>query len=103
MLFEGFPDHQPLLASLGAATTHATVSKDLLLRVLEEHSGERTVMGATLQIHFQMTTPHPSVSTAIGPDVMLDLRGHDQPVTIRSADRGELNTLAVPVAPDHPA
>ncbi|MFD5469053.1 MerR family transcriptional regulator [Streptomyces sp. NPDC127105] len=38
------------------------------------------------------TTLYPAVSTAMGPDVMLDLRGPDQPVTIRSADRGDLTT-----------
>ncbi|OLO29520.1 transcriptional regulator [Streptomyces sp. MNU77] len=129
LLFQDFPDHRLMLASLGEATTRATVSKDLLLRVLEEHPGERvslhisdhgvdvrppndedpgvqlpaTVTGAALQIRFEMTTLYPAVSTAIGPDVMLDLRGHDRPVTIRSADRGDLTTLAMPVKFDHSA
>lgn len=59
--------------------------------------------GPDLEIIFQLTTLYPAVSTAIGPDVMLDLRGTDQPVTIRSADRGDLTTLAMPVAPHRPA
>lgn len=127
---EQYPDHRLMLASLAEVTTRATVPKDLLLRALEEHPGEhvtlhitgrhvhvqssghehpRTPLAATrtgaddLHIRFEMTTLYPAVSTAIGPDVMLDLRGHDQPVTIRSADRGTLTTLAMPVELDHPA
>ncbi|MFD6115265.1 MerR family transcriptional regulator [Streptomyces yangpuensis] len=122
-----YPDYRLMLASLGEVSTRATVSKDLLLRALEGHPGERTglhvaddgvsvvsavdghpdiplpatVAGQALQIWFDLTTLYPAVSTAIGPDVLLDLRGHDQPVTIRSADRGDLTTLAMPVKPDH--
>ncbi|MFF6980895.1 MerR family transcriptional regulator [Streptomyces sp. NPDC008343] len=129
MLPEEFPDHRQMLASLGKVTTRATVSKDLLLRALEEHPCEHvalhayahevnvrhpndehpgislpaTVKGDALQIRFEMTTLYPALSTAIGPDVMLDLRGHDRPVTIRSADRGDLTTLAMPINFDHPA
>lgn len=124
LLPEDFPDYRLMLASLGEVTTRATVAKDLLLRALEEHPGERiglqiadnntvnvvsvdnehpaaplpaTATGQTLQIWFELTTLYPAVSTAIGPDVMLDLRGNDQPVTIRSADRGDLTTLAMPI------
>ncbi|WP_189531155.1 DNA polymerase III subunit beta family protein [Streptomyces roseolilacinus] len=124
-----FPDHRPVLASLGEATTRVTVPKNRLLRALEEHPGERialwaaggaahllppdgeppgvvlpaTVTGRDLRIRFALTTLYPAVSTAVGPEVMLDLRGPDRPVTIRSADRGDLTTLAMPVSPDHPA
>ncbi|MGV9854577.1 DNA polymerase III subunit beta family protein [Streptomyces sp. NPDC003442] len=129
LLSEEFPDHRLMLASLSEVTTRVTVSKDLLLRALEEHPGERitlqvthqglnvptaddgppdipltsTMTGRDLQISFELTTLYPAVSTAIGPDVMLDLRGPDQPVTIRSADRGDLTTLAMPIKPDHSA
>ncbi|MER6161841.1 MerR family transcriptional regulator [Streptomyces sp. NPDC001868] len=58
-----------------------------------------TVTGRELGIRFELTTLYPAVSTAVGPDVMLDLRGPDQPVTIRSADHGDLTTLAMPVKP----
>ncbi|MFE9612772.1 MerR family transcriptional regulator [Streptomyces sp. NPDC006012] len=124
-----FPDHRLMLASLSEVVTRVTVSKDLLLQVLEEHAGERlslrvshrglkvlaaddehpgfplpaVVTGRALQVSFELTTLFPAVSTAIGPDVMLDLRGADQPVTIRSADRGDLTTLAMPVKHDRPA
>ncbi|WP_326623389.1 MerR family transcriptional regulator [Streptomyces decoyicus] len=127
LLPEEFPDYRLMLASLGEVTTRVTVSKDLLLRALEEHPGERialhvaacgvnvvsaddehpdiplpaTATGQALQIWFELTTLYPAVSTSIGPDVMLDLRGNDQPVTIRSADRGDLTTLAMPIKSDH--
>ncbi|MFJ8209430.1 MerR family transcriptional regulator [Streptomyces sp. NPDC096033] len=127
LLTEEFPDHRLVLDSLGTVTGRATVSKEPFLRALEEQPGERvelrlsgravevrpaggrhpgialpaTTTGAPLRVRFELTTLHPAVSTAIGPDVMLDLRGHDQPVTIRSADRGDLTTLAMPVNPSH--
>lgn len=126
LLSDEFPDHRMVLASLGAVTTRATVAKGPLLRALEEQPGERVALhvadrsvrvhpldgthpgstipaattGEALRIGFELTTLHPAVSTAIGPDLMLDLRGPDQPVTIRSADRGDLTTLAMPVASD---
>ncbi|MFE9726791.1 MerR family transcriptional regulator [Streptomyces sp. NPDC005794] len=129
LLPEEFPDHRLMLASLGEVTTRVTVSKELFLRALEEHPGERVALhvaahgltvrsaddahpgiplpatstGPDLRIRFELTTLYPAVSTAIGPDVMLDLRGHDQPVTIRSADRGDLTALAMPVRPVHSA
>ncbi|MFH8884287.1 MerR family transcriptional regulator [Streptomyces californicus] len=127
VLPEEFPDHRSLLASLGEATTRATVAKNALLRALEEHPGDRPVLlftdrgvrvqapddelsgirlpaavtGEDLRIRFEMTTLYAAVSTAIGPDVMLDLRGPHQPVTVRSADRGDLTTLTMPVTFDH--
>ncbi|MEU6864417.1 MerR family transcriptional regulator [Streptomyces sp. NPDC046876] len=129
LLPEEFPDYRLMLASLGEVTSRATVSKDLLLRALEEQPGGRvalhvadhavnvasadvahpgiplpaTATGRPLQIWFELTTLYPAVSTAIGPDVLLDLRGHDQPVTIRSADRGDLTTLAMPIKSDRSA
>ncbi|MFD8969342.1 MerR family transcriptional regulator [Streptomyces sp. NPDC059568] len=129
LLPEEFPDHRLMLASLGEVTTRVTVSKELLLRALEDQPGERialhtadrgvnvmsaddehpgvplpaTTAGQDLQIWFELTTLYPAVSTAIGPEVMLDLRGNDQPATIRSADRGDLTTLAMPIKSDHSA
>ena len=129
---EEFPDYRLMLASLPEATTRATVPKEPLLRALEEHPGERvalrvsghgvtvrseggagedhpdtrlpaTTSGPELLIRFEVTTLYPAVSTAVGPDVLFDLRGNEQPVTIRSADRGDLTTLAMPVRPPHPA
>ncbi|MEU6394366.1 MerR family transcriptional regulator [Streptomyces sp. NPDC046939] len=129
LLPEEFPDYRMMLASLGEVTTRATVSKDLFLRALEEHPGERLglhvanhgvsvmsaddghpdvpltaiVTGQARRIWFELTTLYSAVSTAIGPDVLLDLRGHDRPVAIRSADRGDLTILAMPIKSDDSA
>lgn len=130
LLSEEFPDHRLMLASLPGVTTRVAVPKDPLLRALEDHAGERlsldvtrqglrvlaaagddrpgspvpaVVTGHDLRLSFELTTLYPAVSTAVGPDVMLDLRGPGQPVTIRSADRGDLTTLAMPIACDRSA
>ncbi|MBJ7906112.1 MerR family transcriptional regulator [Streptomyces sp. DSM 110735] len=127
LLREEFPDHRSMLASLPEVTTRVTIAKDTFLRAMEELPGEHLALrmsdgsvqvlardgsplhltaavdGSDLRIDFDLTTLYPAISTAIGPDVMLDLRGPEQPVTIRSADRGDLTTLAMPVKPDHSA
>lgn len=125
LLSEEFPDHRLMLASLDEVTTRVTVAKVLLLRTMQEHPDERialdvsehglrilpagddqpevslpcTTAGEGLVVWFELTTLYPAVSTAIGPDLLLDLRGADQPGTIRSADRGDLTTLVMPVKP----
>ncbi|WP_436954362.1 MerR family transcriptional regulator [Streptomyces sp. SudanB182_2057] len=127
LLAAEFPDHRLMLASLPGAGTRVAVAKEPLLRALEDHSEERstlrvtrdglhvqaadgpgpgaalpaTVTGPELMISFELTTLYPAVSTAVGPDVLLDLRGPGLPVTVRSADRGDLTTLAMPVRHDH--
>lgn len=125
-LAERFPDHRRMLAALPAVSTRVVVALRPLLRALEEHPGERialhvsggdasvrptgggaeiplpaTTTGDDLEIWFDLTTLYPAVSTAVGPDVLLDLRGPERPVTIRSADRGDLTTLAMPTRPGH--
>ncbi|GAA3362115.1 MerR family transcriptional regulator [Saccharopolyspora gregorii] len=55
------------------------------------------VMGPELDVRFQPTTLYPAVSTAIGADLLLDLRGAEQPATVRSADHADLTTLAMPI------
>ncbi|MEV6658005.1 MerR family transcriptional regulator [Nocardia fluminea] len=59
-----------------------------------------TATGPAMTIHFAVTTLYPAVATAVGPDVMLDLIAPDQPVLIRSADDGDLSTLAMPRKPE---
>ncbi|WP_258342341.1 hypothetical protein [Saccharopolyspora gregorii] len=54
-------------------------------------------MGPELDVRFQPTTLYPAVSTAIGADLLLDLRGAEQPATVRSADHADLTTLAMPI------
>lgn len=123
LLFETFPDHRLLLDSLEPATTRLVVPQHELLSALEHHGGERIALniaesgivvasssgetvvtgthtGTDVYVAFELTTLYPAVATAIGPDLMVDLRGPDRPATVRSADRGDLTTLVMPVHPD---
>ncbi|WP_280399058.1 MerR family transcriptional regulator [Nocardia carnea] len=121
---EPFPDHRALLAALPAAHTHAVVPKHGLLRTLEQQRarylrltvapGSLIVTGAPDQpagelpalvtgppgdLVFAFTILHPAVATAIGPDVRLDIAGPQDPMVVRSADNGDLTTLAMPADP----
>lgn len=58
-----------------------------------------SVDGVDTEIWFRAVVLHPAVATAVGPDVMLDIRGPSEPTTVRSADNGELATHAMPLAP----
>ncbi|MEU1983437.1 MerR family transcriptional regulator [Nocardia sp. NPDC019395] len=123
-LTEPFPDHRSLLASLPTARTHVVVSKHDLMRALEQQRARYlrlTVSPGTLAVSggadhpgtdlsalvtgppgdlvFGFTTLHPAVATAIGPDVRLDIGGPQDPVVVRSADNGDLTTLAMPADP----
>ncbi|MFC9471540.1 MerR family transcriptional regulator [Nocardia sp. NPDC056952] len=64
------------------------------------HIPQARATGPAMTIHFAVTTLYPAVATAVGPDVMLDLIAPDQPVLIRSADDGDLSTLAMPCRPE---
>ncbi len=126
LLPEPFPDYRSMLDALPAVTTRVEASKAMLLRALEERpadlismhvteaavtvldnrSGPDTgvhltarVSGTSIEVWFEMTTLYPAISTAIGADVLLDLRGPAQPATIRSADHGDLITLVMPTKP----
>jgi len=119
-----FPDHRVLLASLPEVRTRVLVPRNALVHRLEHHRDQRvrlrvtdsavavgpggtpdappipaTVTGPGIDVDFAITTLYPAISTAIGPDLMLDLAGPDQPVVVRSADNGDLTTLAMPVRP----
>ncbi|MGJ9411940.1 MerR family transcriptional regulator [Aeromicrobium sp. CF4.19] len=121
-----YPDHRLLLSALDPVTTRATIRRDALLEVLEQQSNHTVVRlqvdhtgilvssddgsditltsavdGPALTVVFALTTLYPAISSALGPDIMLDLRSAELPATIRSADAGDLTTLAMPVDPDH--
>ncbi|MGW5384711.1 DNA polymerase III subunit beta family protein [Nocardia sp. NPDC003963] len=123
-LAEPFPDHRGLLAALPAAPTHAVVAKHDLMRALEQQrdrylrvevaTGVLTVAGTggepATELPARVTGPdsalvfgftilHPAVATAIGPEVRLDIGGRTDPVVVRSADNGDLTTLAMPADP----
>ncbi|WP_327149802.1 DNA polymerase III subunit beta family protein [Nocardia sp. NBC_01329] len=119
-----FPDHRSLLAALPTARTHVTVSKQELMGALEKQrarylrltiaagslavssAAERPgtglpalVTGPPGDLVFGFTNLYPAVATAIGPDVRLDLGGPTDPMVVRSADHGDLTTLAMPAGP----
>lgn len=110
-----FPDYRLMLQSLPATSTRVVVSRKSLLAALEQaprHTvvavatdhvvvGDTTVpatvTGGPITIGFDVTVLHPTVTAAIGDDVMVDFVADDLPVRVRSADDGDLITLAMPV------
>jgi DNA polymerase-3 subunit beta len=127
MLAEPFPDYRLLLASLPEMRTRVLISRNALLESLEKQHDHRVrlhisdsaaavtviskgtadsraisavVTGPAICIEFALTTLHPAISTAVGPEVMLDLAGAEQPVVVRSADNGDLTTLVMPLSPN---
>ncbi|MEU3013265.1 MerR family transcriptional regulator [Nocardia asteroides] len=118
---EEFPDYRAMLAALPPVTTRVVLNRAAALAALEEcaaptitlvvdPAGVRlgvapmgaTAAGPPMTIHFAVITLYPAVAGAVGPDVMVDLLAPDLPVRIRSADDGDLLTLAMPCRPDHP-
>lgn len=117
-----YPDFQLMLDSLAEVRFRVVVPKHLLLRALEnigrpvtvlsvvegllmvrdgDDSGEvhrigAEITGQTEDVSFATTQLFPAVSSAIGPDVVLELSGEHQPMTVRSADRGDLTTVLMP-------
>ena len=118
LLTEVFPDYRYLIDSLPAVTHRVTIETQQISKALErapEQIGLRiadgqpslllpdavvalngTATGPDLTLWFELTTLYPALSHALGNDVMLDLRGLDQPATVRSADEGDLTTLVMP-------
>ncbi|WP_141585015.1 MerR family transcriptional regulator [Actinomadura sp. WMMA1423] len=119
LLTEVFPDYRFLIGSLPAATHRVTVDKHQILKALEQQAPEKvglrvaggrptvllpgstvdldgTATGPDLTLWFELTTLYPALSHALGSDLMVDLRGPDQPATIRSANDGDLTTLVMP-------
>lgn len=118
---EEFPDYRAMLAALPPVTTRVVLNRAAALAALEECAAPTITlvvdspgvrlgvapMGATaagppMTIHFAVITLYPAVAGAVGPDVMVDLLAPDLPARIRSADDGDLLTLAMPCRPDHP-
>ncbi|MEU7767659.1 MerR family transcriptional regulator [Nocardia sp. NPDC049190] len=112
-----FPDYRAVLSGLGPVRTRAVVARHQLLGILEkteatvqlaidrtgitvsENHLPATVTGSALTVYFDPATLLPTVRTALGPDLMLDIAAADQPVLLRSATDGALTTLAMPTRP----
>lgn len=98
----GFPNYRLMLDHMAEPTTRLTMSLADLLHRVDEAPGDRFVLDVNGEapITFSLATLYPALTSAIGPEVMLELRGSEQPVTIRSADRGDLTVVVIPVAAD---
>ncbi|WP_208719832.1 MerR family transcriptional regulator [Amycolatopsis circi] len=111
-----FPDYRLMLTSLPEVLTRAVISRNALVGCLERQNTAQVqldlsaaavrvgaesipadVAGPPISLSFAVSTLHPAISTAVGPDVMLDVAGPHLPVVVRSADDGDLTTLAMPV------
>ncbi|MEU4808896.1 MerR family transcriptional regulator [Nocardia fluminea] len=86
--------------STGTVSAAAGAPCEQLEPAAARHIPQATATGPAVTVHFAVTTLYPAVATAVGPDVMLDLIAPDQPVLIRSADDGDLTTLAMPCKPE---
>lgn len=118
LVTEEFPDYRLMLRSLPAVTHRVTVRTQPVTRALddappvvgirvshdhpsllrsdEEMSLDGTATGPDVTVWFELTTLYPALGHALGDDVILDLRGPDQPATVRSADDGDLTALVMP-------
>lgn len=113
-----FPDYQQMIDALSEVTNRVTVDRQTIVKALEQaasqtlglsvSNGKVTIRpegsrldrasatGPDLTVWFDLTTLYPALTHALGPDVLIDLRGDEQPATIRSADDGDLTVLAMP-------
>lgn len=119
LLTDTFPDHHLMIKSLRPVTHRVAVDKRQILKALEQYAPEQvglriagsepslvlsdTVIalegaapGPDLTLWFELTTLYPALCHALGNDVMLDVRGTGQPVTVRSADDGDFTALVMP-------
>lgn len=122
LMTETFPDLKVLIGSL-PAVTHRVMIETQQIRKALEHAPEKvglriadrlpslvlpdatialngSATGPDLKLWFELTTLYPAFCHALGNDVMLDLRGTDQPATVRSVDDGDLTTLVMPCRAD---
>ncbi|MET7767134.1 MerR family transcriptional regulator [Nocardia sp. NPDC005366] len=118
---ETFPDYRAMLADLAPVTTRIVVGRAALLDVLDAasdplicatgdtalsvstpggavHTIPASGTGPRVDLAFTATTLRPAVEEALGPDIMFDISGPDQPVVVRSATDGDLTTLVMPRA-----
>lgn len=119
LVSDAFPEVENLMASLPAVSHRCTVERRQFLTALERQPLERvgvraaphglqvllmddvveldsTVEGPAPTLWFELTTLYPALAHALGDDLLLDLRGPDQPVVLRSADDGDFTTVLMP-------
>ena len=105
LLTEPFPDYRLMLDDMPAITTRVQVSTAMLRQALEDSSAALIGLRVTeigVDIGNSESDNRIEISSAIGADLLIDFRGHTQPATIRSADHGDLTTVAMPTMPPPP-
>ncbi|MEV0251305.1 MerR family transcriptional regulator [Nocardia sp. NPDC050712] len=117
LIDEPFPDYRAVLAGLAPVRTRVVAERAALLATastgplvlsitesvltVRDSRGARAlpavVRGAPLDIAFDPEVLRAALTSAVGPEVMLDLAAADQPAMLRSATDGDLTTLVMPV------
>lgn len=119
LMSEVFPDHRRMTGSLPSVTHRVVVDKHRLVEMLERHAPEQvglrvgdgrpalvlpdevlvldgSATGPQITVWFELASLYPAASHSLGSDLVLDLRGDDQPATVRSADAGDLTAIVMP-------
>ncbi|GAB2988059.1 MerR family transcriptional regulator [Amycolatopsis acidiphila] len=91
-----FPDYRLMLSALTPRRKRVVERRDTLLEAVENAPGERVHIGS-LGLTFERATLRAAISTAVGPDLLLEMSTPEEPVLVRSATDGDLTTLAMPV------
>ncbi|MET4168175.1 DNA polymerase-3 subunit beta [Gordonia terrae] len=122
LLDDPFPSHHAMVDALPPVTTRASVATSGVLQYLEGCVDERVhldftstalvlsdaasvgvttlpadIHGPPVEMWFEVSTLFPAVGVSIGAELLLDVRAADLPMTIRSADGGDLTTIVMPV------
>ncbi|MFE0748184.1 MerR family transcriptional regulator [Gordonia sp. NPDC058843] len=118
-----FPSHDAMVDALPPVIMRASVAKSAVLQSLEHCVTERVHLdftstalalsdasstavgvvpadacGPQVALWFEVATLYPAISVSIGAELLLDVRAADLPMTIRSADGGDLTTFVMPAA-----
>jgi DNA-binding transcriptional MerR regulator len=116
-----YPAYRQILEALETATTRVIVDRAALLErllvgdqdlVALDIGGDRLIVetpdgtdaqrlpavctGAAIRLGFAAPLLAKALAASVGPDVLLELRGVDRPVVVRSADQGTFTTLVMP-------
>lgn len=122
-----FPSHQAMVDALPPVVMRASAATSAVLQSLERCVTEQVHLaftstaltlsdassvpvgvvpadtcGPPIEMWYEVSTLYPAISVAIGAELLLDVRAADLPMTIRSADGGDLTTFVMPTTPtDH--
>lgn len=110
-----FPDYRLMLDALTEPVSRISVDSTAFRRAVE-HAEPRVaifasegevqvghavpdagVTGSPTRAIFSLTTLYTALTGALGPDILLELRGPDLPLTVRSAQCGDLTSVLMPV------